>query len=160
MKRRIVTAVALIAYLAGQWAALPHAHAGERNSDHSGHNSRPHVHFSWFGHDGHSHAHEHDGADHHRSRHSRRSAEPVCDASLEKPADHESDAIYLPDEVGAAATAAKNATTVDLLVISPFMSSAISMGPADGIADTTAWRIADESSIGCPLYLALRALRI
>ena len=147
MPRRLTTFAMLLAYTAGQWAVLPHAHAsiaGEKQSDHA---SRPHVHFPLSEHSKHSHEHHHDGHSHHAP-------------SSECPCEHDSSAVYLPSDLGAASVAPQ---CVTLVIDMPFVGLATVtpvVGPAVLTRDENAWEIGQECSFDCPRYLALRALLI
>lgn len=160
MLRRIVIFMSLIAYLAGTFASMPHAHAGDSTVDHSRRDAKRHLHVSWLGDHGHRHRHDHDGADHRHCDHSHHGDEAAIERGAEAPAGHDQDAAYLPDEVGSAVTTVKHVAAVDALAACNWMFQAASAewntcGVRGAACQNTA-----ESSIGCPLFLALRTLRI
>lgn len=85
MFRRGVALAVMLGYVAGQLAAVPHAHAEGHHLDH--HSSQPHVHLSWFGsaHDD----HDDDPAVDYYQEHS------LTHALGSVRHDHDDDAIYL-----------------------------------------------------------------
>lgn len=160
MARRIAVTLLLVAYLAGQWAAIPHAHAGD--SQHAGHGTQSHIHVSWFG----DHAHEHGSShDHHHEHHGDESHSHQPAESSTDPANggcdgHDSDAVYLPEEVGQITIAAKTTNPIDESQFSLLLVVAAAIARPGTVTDFESARIAEECSPGCPLFLALRALRI
>src|SRR5262245_23923295 len=108
ISRRILGTVVLAAYLSGQWMAMPHAHANDGAVANSGHGSRPHVHASWFRHKDHSHGHGYERTHHHHDDHARVPIAPAFESDHDAPNGHDSDAVYLPDELGASTISASN----------------------------------------------------
>ena len=153
MARRCTTTMLMMAYLATQLAMVPHAHGASENQS-SDHNARPHVHISWFGHIEHSHD---DGCAYHDE----------CDGSYSQPIsfhfapahDHDSDAIYLPNDAGVSlpvksVVAPSNFQDVSTLAV------ATTRTPTAVCETWAAADFSDKCSPGRPLYLVLRALRI
>jgi uncharacterized protein involved in copper resistance len=155
--RRLITVAMLVAYAAGQWAAMPHAHASAAGKTHSGPKSQPHVHFSLFAHSDHDHAHDGDQHSHdshsHRGHHHEHSTD-------ESPSEHDSDAVYLPANLDAASVAPKYVTLADDLPLVGFVLIASNIEPAPLAIGEISGEIGQECTVGCPRYLALRALRI
>jgi hypothetical protein len=162
MRRRCIKIVLIVAYLAGQLAGMPHAHSADGTA-HVADHSRPHVHLSWVDHMRHVHDHEHHDHDHdhgHEDAPDEHSHGQHPEPSSGQNQDHNSDAVYLPDGAGApsvvpsavnASDACLPATT--LLVMCTCMPAAPSESSPDDL-------FPGECSFGCPLYLALRALRL
>lgn len=159
MARRIAVTLLLVAYLAGQWAAIPHAHADGGDAQHSGQGTQSHIHVSWFG----DHAHEHGSSQHHHhgdESHSHQPAESSTDLANGSCDGHDSDAVYLPEELGQITVAAKIANSIDDSQYSALLVMAAAIARPGKVADFESARIAEECIPGCPLFLALRALRI
>jgi hypothetical protein len=147
MKRRCLTAALAIAYAAFQLATVPHAHEAVASADHG----EAHIHVSWFegecsrsGHAHHGHSHEHTGHSHAPDR----PAEP----------EHDSDAVYLSNDPGIV-TVGNNVNAIDHLTFCPIaivstpLPNESTFCSADGFSP-------ENCRTHCPLYLALRALRI
>jgi hypothetical protein len=147
MKRRCLTAVLTIAYLAFQLAMVPHAHESIAAADHG----EAHIHVSWLGgesssseHSHHGHSHEHAGHSHASDRHS----EP----------EHDSDAVYLTNDPGIT-TVAKIVNVIDHLAFCPITTVATLL--TSEITPYSANAFSSKNcETHCPLYLALRTLRI
>src|SRR5882724_3954977 len=86
MFRSLVSIAVLLGFVAGQLAALPHAHAFASLAEQRQHDARPHVHV------GHSHGHEHD---HHHDSPSGEQEVPN-----DRSDGHDADALYLPATSG------------------------------------------------------------
>jgi hypothetical protein len=138
-----------MAYLASQLAIVPHAHGRSGEGQSSDHDARPHFHVSWFGHAEHDHHHDHVGG---QSR--PHSSEPDTDRG-----DHDSDAIYLPNDTGLSLPGQSFVAPDNLQVVSTLTVAAAPVPTANSNRVADAF-FAGECSPGCPLYLALRALRI
>jgi hypothetical protein len=161
MVHRCLTLVLLTAYLATQMALVPHAHEDSQDSP----EARPHVHVSWLdgehshhaGHTHHaSHTHHEDHAHHHGSD-DEHAATPQPEPANQQ--DHESDAVYLSEETPTISSGPEFDAVSNLLAIATF-STVATIGPPEL---STAWAKAyssDKCSPACPLYLALRTLRI
>ena len=147
MKRRFLTAVLAIAYLAFQLAMVPHAHEAVAAANHG----EAHIHVSWLGgestHSGHSHhghSHQHEGHSH----------APIRPAEPE----HDSDAVYLTNDPGMT-TVGKTVNVNDHLAFCPI--TAVPMLLTSEITLCSANTFSPENcKTHCPLYLALRTLRI
>jgi hypothetical protein len=95
MFRRVVSLLVLFGFIAGQLAAVPHAHGGLSPAEQREHDARPHVHVG-------SHSHNH-GHSHGEHSHSHTSTSKSPNAAEQSPArgmdprvEHEADAVYLP----------------------------------------------------------------
>ena len=153
MPRRCTTSVLMMAYLASQLAAAPHAHGATGETQPSDHNARPHVHVGWFDHGDHAHD---DGHRHHHPC-DENDSQPPGSKSHGGDRDHDSDAVYLPNEAVAPST--KSAVSPASLAVSTLgIIASIAAPTASGYSASTIFP--DKCSSGCPLYLALRALRI
>lgn len=157
MFRRCTSMLLIVAYVAGQLAAVPHAHGAGENQP-SDHGARPHFHIAWFEH-GHSHA---DGNAHHHHHHdfdgSR--SQPVSSTSATGSDGHDSDAIYLPNDTGKPSLASKIIVSLDNLPTNPILAVAVVIAPTAGSGQLWEAHFSGNCSQGTTLYLALRALRI
>jgi hypothetical protein len=154
MVRHFTTTLLMMVFLASQLAVVPHSHGAICLEQHRGHDARPHIHVSWFGQAEHAHG---EGHTHHQE-----CGGSQCQPSLtdsDSGHDHDSDAVYLPNDAGDSlptkcVIAPDNIHVVALL--------GIALTPTR-TAISESWAVADfhdKCSSGCPLYLALRALRI
>lgn len=155
MIRRYTSTLLLFAYLASQLAMVPHSHGAESGHQPSGHNICPHFHTSWFENVGHSHG---DGHTHHHKRDASHSQPTSSDANSGHE-DHDNDAVYLQSDT-TVSLPSKSVTTPDSLQVN--VTALVAAVPVSIVVDEC---IADanlpgECSSDCPLYLALRALRI
>ena len=153
--RRYTTTMLMMAYLASQLAAVPHAHGASCENQPSDHNARPHLHISCFDHESHSH----DGGHTHHYECDECHSQPTPSDTNTGHDDHDSDAVYLPDDTGVSLPSKNVASTEDLQVVSTLVIAAIPTTMAISAS------LADASSPGtctpaCPLWLTLRALRI
>jgi hypothetical protein len=153
MFRRFNTSLLMMAYFASQLAMVPHAH-GTSESQPCDHHARPHVHISWWSHGSHSHE---SGHSHQNDFDDSRSHSTSGDMPIER--DHDSDAIYLSNEAGV--------PSLGRIVVSqdnlPLLSALAIVDIALPTTTLRSWRYGDFPDNGkpsCPLYLALRALRI
>ena len=151
MFRRSVSLIVLFAFTVSQLATIPHAHA--ESDEPFDHDARPHVHLSWFEHVDHHHddRHTHD----HDSFHSQPAPSTV---NIEHD-DHDSDAVYLANDIGDSLPTKTVASAHNFDVIT---SLAIPMAP---LATSAGEHLivpffSANCSPGRPLYLALRTLRI
>lgn len=83
--RRPLATLLIPLVLAGQSLSAPHSHAGKSVGEPEGHLARPHIHL-----DGGKHHHGHHSHEHHDGDELPATAPPHV------PADHDSDAVYLP----------------------------------------------------------------
>jgi len=146
--------VLMLGYLAGQLAVVPHAHGRCSENQPSDHNTRPHIHVAWFEHVGHSHD---DGRIHHHECDGSHSQSASSDSNAGHDG-HDSDAVYLPNDIGVSLPS-QSVTSLDSLQAVSMLALAVPTPTAisERLADAN---FAGECSPGCPLYLALRALRI
>jgi hypothetical protein len=154
MFRRSTSTLLIVIYVAGQLAAVPHAHGGNVGAS-SEHDSRPHVHVSWFGHshdDGHTHDHHH----HYDVSHSSTDFSEWSSGSN----DHDSNAVYLPNETGNLYLACKISGSPNPLDAVQALPVAAAIEPADHSGQLCKANFSGNCCPGTPLYLALRALRI
>lgn len=153
MANRRTTTLLMMAYLASQLAAVPHAHGG--GGQPSDHNARSHVHVSWFA----WLSHFPDRDTHHEECDACHSLPISSDLTGEHDG-HDSDAVYLANETGTASLVGKSVISLDSLQFVSML--AIAAAPmTSAICDC--WAEAsfpDKCSSGTPLYLTLRALRI
>ena len=159
MVRPLITLCALLGYLAGQMAALPHGHA---DGNPPGHSSAPHVHLSWLTGKSPAHDHEHDHGYHHGHRHrSADKAKPHM-PSVSCSYDHDADAFYFAG--GSIGTARRDGSKLQWQEAHPAHS--FLMCGSDATFDGTGHGFSvpphppDGGPIGCALYLQLRTLRI
>jgi hypothetical protein len=154
MFRRAVSLIVMLGFVAGQMAAIPHAH-GQDHLD-LDHDSRPHIHVSWHEHVGHSqgddeHAHHHPGKESHSP-----STQSETDLNQDG---HDSDAAYLP----AGADNSLPSTSVPSPE-NPQVNCTLAVAPVHTTIAVTHCSVAaylpSESSSSYPLYLELRSLRI
>jgi len=157
MARRYTNTFLIMAYLAGQLAAVPHAHGAGGENQPSDHNARPHFHVSWFEHGCHSHDHGHTH-DHDGDGDGSHSAPHSADSNTSHDG-HDSDAVYLPNEIGTPSLG-KSVNLLD----SPELVSTLAIVAAPtattALGFSTEAYFPEKCNSGCPLYLVLRALRI
>lgn len=143
-----------MAFIASQLAVMPHAHGAGQQELPRDHDALPHIHISWFGHVVHCHHDCPANDDEHDADHSNQSSFDSVPGH-----DHDSDAIYLPNDGGVSLPIKNMAAPNYHQVVSPIAILAV-QSPATVCARWTAVDFPDSQSPGCPLYLALRALRI
>ncbi len=161
MFRRYISILALLGFLAGQLAVVPHAHGGSSPEQQREHDAQPHVHIGLSGHyhdhclsqDGHSHHHATDtasvAAENERLLNNLRAAFP-----------HDADAIYLPTGAGTPTPVKDQRSASDSLATSPGLT------PNPFCALTEPHPLAaphhppDSDCAGVKLILKLRTLRI
>jgi hypothetical protein len=162
MLRRGFSIVLILGYLAGQLAAVPHAHGQGGENQPCDHNARPHIHIhvSWFSHFGHFHDdHSHDDEHTHHHECGGSHSHPAFSDSNAGHDDHDNDAVYLASDTGVSLLS-KRAESPDCL---QFVSAQVIAATPTPAAIAEPWAIAyspGEFSPRCPLYLALRTLRI
>jgi hypothetical protein len=160
MFRRCVITFVLFGFIAGQLAAIPHAHGGHSPAEQSEHDARPHFHFGKSAHSrdhGHSHghhSHQHYAADE-QSLDRRLSDEN--DLGLE----HDANAVYLiaGSSSNVLVKVRRGATVADCIVLSNAALPALSC-PSAFSGGSSLFRPPDEVSGGPKLFLTLRNLRI
>jgi hypothetical protein len=155
MARRCTTTLLMMAYLASQLAMVPHVHGASGENEPCDHNARPHIHVSWFDHAGHS---RDDGHAHHHECDANHSQLPSSDSNAGRDG-HDSNAVYVPNDTAVSLPGTGVILLDSLQVVSTLAIAAIPTPTAnfERLADAYS---PGESSPGCPLYLALRALRI
>jgi hypothetical protein len=162
---RILSIVLLICYPASQLAVVPHAHGSSGEFNPLEHNARPHFHVPWFAcndHGGHHHSHcDHSLDTSHTHPHTDKGSHAQPASSDENPGhgDHDSDAVYLPTDTGPAMFT-KCVDSPDSLQIFSALTNALAVAPPPCISRQADDGYPDACCLGCPLYLALRALRI
>jgi hypothetical protein len=152
MFRRSVSIVVMLGLVTGQTAAFPHAHAEDREP--FDHDARPHIHLSWFEHvsDSHNdgqHHHDNDG-DHSQPR--------SPDVNIDHD-DHDSDAVYLPTDIGFSLPT-KGVVPVQNLEVTATLSLPVAPAPTFLTDRVTGPYFSGDCSPGRPLWLVLRALRL
>jgi len=151
MVRRCISTLLIIAFLVGQLAAVPHAHA--ESADHAK-RSVPHVHLTAWGNADHGHGHKHhDTAD---LVESEPSHEPAMGWNALP--EHDADAIYLCDATPGMST--KSATGAEQAGVRSANAS-VAVACVLVQAGTEARCPSQEHSFcRCARYLELRTLRI
>ena len=156
MVRRCTTTLLMMVFLANQLAVVPHAHGDSSECRPSDHDARLHVHTHVLCAD---HAeHSHRGGHTHGRDCGESHSEPSRSESAPEH-DHDSDAVYLPNDTGGSLPAKSIVLPHSFQVVST-LAVAATLTP---MAISESWAAADfpdKCSPGCPLYLALRALRI
>lgn len=159
MIQRCISLLVLLAFVAGQWASIPHGHAAFSLASQREHDTRPHIH---LGLDRHSHEGGHSHAGHF---HDYQTANPspgfiqsgwTCISGLG--VEHDGDAAYLPDGVFSIGANAERFSTLDRLLwsfvrpltppLQDIQGVFVSLHPPDGDAPEG------------KLFLKLRNLRI
>jgi hypothetical protein len=159
MLRRSAAMLVMLGYLAGQLAAVPHAHADDRRHEH--HSAQPHIHVAAARSP--SHAHEHGPEHGHVHRHAAPAAarDGSCQADqFSGVADHEADAVYLPLTVSTTATSGVDQSK---LLTSPALLhfvDAAAVSDAVTASQTALLCLPDKRAPECDFCLTLRALRI
>jgi hypothetical protein len=152
MFRKSLSLIVMLAFVTGQLAVIPHAHGD--SGEPFDHDARPHFHVAWFTHVGHcrdgGHAHPHE-ADASYSN-------PPSSNSKTGHSDHDSDAIYLPSDMGISLPT-KSVGPLDNFLIDSSLGLAVVPATISTTACLADAFSPDECSPACPLYLALRALR-
>jgi hypothetical protein len=145
----ITAALTLFAYLAGQWAVLPHAHSEVVPS----HCERPHVHLTS------TKVHDHD---HHRDSRSGSRHSPHGDrhAPHSESPSHDQTAVYLSDEIGGVPSLQKSIKALDDVQPNWMLPIASATVLPNWLSDFSNAKTAENCCPDCPLYLSLRALRI
>jgi hypothetical protein len=159
MRRPFISSLLMIAYLVSQLAAVPHAHGAGTANQLFDHNARPHIHVSWIEHGDHSHDHHsHDGHSHHHDREGSQSS-PTSSGSNSEHGSHDNDALYLPNDVGVSFPS-KVVVSLDCLQSVSTLGTFAIANPV-AISEPSVVAVSPgECRPDCPLYLALRALRI
>lgn len=159
MLRRIASMLVMVGYLAGQLAAVPHAHANDPLHEH--HSAQPHIHVAAARSP--SHTYEHGSEHGHVHRHTAPAAarDGACQADqFSGVADHEADAIYLPLTVSTTVTSGADSSK---LLTSPALLhfvDAAAVSDAVTASQTALLRLPDTRAPECAFCLTLRALRI
>lgn len=149
----------MVGYLAGQLAAVPHAHADDPRHDH--HIAQPHIHVATASTP--SHEHEHGHRHGHIHHHAAPAADRDCSCNadhISSATDHEADAIYLPACISTTVT---NGVDQGKLLASPSLLhfvDAAAFGDAFTANHVALLRLPRELAPGCNFCLTLRALRI
>jgi hypothetical protein len=157
---RLLSFAVIIGHLAGQLAAIPHAHAGNRQNSEQG--SAPHFHLSFFS-ENHSHdqchgSHGHDHGDA-KATHGLVDVESPERGAIA--ADHDADAVYVSEGV---TSSPRDQQGCDLLTYSQLTSAFMSLNSGTNVTgfqplfafDTGA----NSSAWHCARYLQLGTLRI
>ena len=146
----------MFGYLASQLATVPHVHGQSGKPQPSDHSARPHVHVAWFGHGNHSHD-DHsrdDGHTHHHEWDGSRS-QPFSSDPNAGHGDHDSDAVYFPNDTGASYPGKSVASLNSFDFLSTLALAAVPTSTTilNRAADAF---LPDKCSSGCALFLALR----
>jgi hypothetical protein len=159
MFRHCLATLLLFAYFAGQLAGTLHAHTHGAQSGTDGGKTAPHCHFGGHGEQSHSHSPSDHGHDH-GHEHERQPAAPASHQGSSS-AGHDSDAIYLSDQIGTPSLSSLGLVTPDVLQLFWLPAVCTAAVTSDfNIGVVNAGRNANHSATSCALYLTLRALRI
>jgi hypothetical protein len=144
-RQRVLSAVLALLLLPCSFvsAGAEHAHAGSNQP--ADHDARPHIH---VGHAGHSHHHD-SGGNHSHS--------PQSETNSEED-EHDSDAVYLPSEISATLNKSVRPRDDDRVTGTAAIDLSLSTTPFVNASERAF--SPDEFGPACPLYLALRGLRI
>jgi hypothetical protein len=162
MIRRVISTIALLGYLAGQLAVVPHAHGGGAALD--GHCWQPHVHVSspaaGHHHPGHKHshhAHQRGQGGHHHADDSALDGRTLLHADF----NHDADAVYVSSVRQATSrTVIVKGADAEYVSPQPHSSTAIGVVRPTAASPIGIHRAPDTSGYHCALYLSLRTLRI
>jgi hypothetical protein len=159
MLRRSAAMLVILGYLAGQLAAVPHAHADDPRQEH--HSTHPHIHVAAVGGSSHTHEHGHEHGHVHRHAASAADRDGSCQTShFSGFADHEADAIYLPLSVSTAVTSSANSSKLLTSLALLHFVDAAAVSDAVTASQTALLRLPDKRAPECDFCLTLRALRI
>jgi hypothetical protein len=159
MSRRIISSCVLAGFVVTQWAAMPHAHASDVSHDHD---QTPHVHVGHIHDHGHSHKHSHG----HRHTHQQKAPKLAQTRELTglgidscRSNHHDSSAIYLPVS---STTFSSDCSQVKSHSLASLLLLTVNYEPVGLVPgfDENARYFAYDTAASCPLYLALRTLRI
>jgi hypothetical protein len=162
MFRRCVSILVLLGFVAGQLAAVPHAHGGCSSEQQREHDARPHVHVGSCSHS-HDHNDSHDGHSHSHAtdKPAPASGEQLSNSGCGPYVEHDADAIYLP--CGASSPVAvkdqRTASSADPISSADTASYATCLLPDPRNASAPIHPPNGHSS-GAKLFLTLRNLRI
>src|SRR5688572_9805273 len=147
-RQRVLSAVLALLFLPCSFvsAGAGHAHAGSNQP--ADHDPRPHIHIG-TGHAGHSHHHDSGGSHSHS---------PPSETNSEED-EHDSDAVYLPSEISATLLN-KSVRPLDNDRLTGTAAIGLGLSTTPFVNSSERAFFADEFVPACPLYLALRALRI
>ncbi len=160
MSDRCTTTLLMMAYLTGQLVAVPHAHRASSDNQRSDHDARPHIHVTWFEPSDHFHSdHSADDGHSHHSEEDGGLSQFVSSAANKGHDDHDSNAVYLPNDPEAALPN-KSIGSLDRLQVASMLALTGVPAPKAIPECLAEVNFPDHGSPSCPLYLALRALRI
>ena len=148
-RQRVLSAVLALLFLPCSFvnAGAGHAHAGSNQP--ADHDAWPHIHVGHSGHAGHSHHHD-SGGNHSHS--------PPFETNSEED-EHDSDAVYLPSEISATLlNKSVRPRDDDRRTATAAIALGLSATPFVNASERAF--SPDEFGPACPLYLALRGLRI
>ncbi len=161
MYRQLVSTCVLAGFLVTQWAAMPHSHALKHRPDDD---ATPHVHLAAAHGAPHNHGHDHHDQG---SIHTHYHAVPAAELDVSRHecgrsdvADHDANAVYLP--AARSITPARGSDNCRLLTMPSIGWSGDGVPVIDNriALHGTSLIWPREQMPRCPLYLALRALRI
>lgn len=153
--QRLLRVILAIVFLPGSFvsAGVRHAHSGgDQTFDHD---ARPHVHIARLAHVGHSHG---AGHSHHHPTDGTHSHPPATDSKPEHDG-HDSDAVYLPNDICVSLLTKSVRPPDNQQVITP-VGITLELSTTHSVNAFESAFSPGESSPARPLYLALRALRI
>ena len=161
MFRRFVAIFALVGYISGQSAAVPHAHAGATNAPR--HNAAPHIHLSRLSAPTTAHDHSHSKHDHGHGHHTHQKPGPIPVKTVDGGDNHDADAFYLPAVPGFVDISDRAS---DELIKWQFAHESTPAAAASLISAADLWQFCglqpppESSAPHCALFLKLRTLRI
>lgn len=159
MYRRCISSLLLVAYVAGQWAVMPHAHGDESATLSQKHSSRPHVHLGTVRHDHASHHHDHPHS-HGKSAVGQVLKLAAGQCVITDPHDHDADAVYLASSVNSITVGKVGSQTLNVARPAMHLNWMVLAAELDQPTFGENWHPPAFRIAGCDFILALRALRI
>jgi hypothetical protein len=160
MLRRVVSIFVMLGYLAGQLAAVPHAHAGDGDHDHDA--REPHFHLAWFGEYRHARYLQHEYQDHDSDVMVVDSDNCAIRVFQSAANDHDGDAVFVPSVLTAGTTL--NGSIIGVLSWQGPSNWHCSVTLIDASAEPTSpetlLRPPNSPGQCCALFLKLQSLRI
>ena len=159
MFRRFISTLVLIGFVAGQIAAVPHAHAGYSPEEQQRHDAKPHVHVEKSAHS-HGHQHSHDEHSHSHAVGGAVNVKSPGHAVCAPSTDHDTDAINFPSDASSllAAKDQRTSTGADPNPSAQSGHGTFRLRP-EPQCDSIPLHPPNNSS-GAKLFLTLRTLRI
>ena len=156
MLRRCAASLALLGFIAGQLASLPHAHGSVSLSDQHQHDSWPHFH---LGHGKHSQSHSHSHSHAHGDASKRKKCNCPSDG-FDKRSHHDSDRVDLPTGASDVTAGAGRHCAFDGASLKAVFPSPVTCLPLEAEQWPDPSRPPDIRPAACKIFLKLRTLRI